>query len=460
MAYTFHPPTRDYCSICEKLSLIENEPIISTYNGKASSASKYPFHNWYYFVLGYSPEFPEFILKRKNIIPGQFVVDPFMGTGTTLVTCKSHGIDSAGVDANDYFVDIARAKLDWNVRIEKLTDDFTLLKKKILGIYQDFGFLGIEGINEQPSLFDRSVARDFKEYDARNRPTMLDKRYISEVPFVKWNIIKTQINELINDPDELNFFRLAISSIIVPASNIKYGPGFGVVKPRDDIDVYNLFVGKVNQMLLDLMSISDQQRSSKSVVIKGDSRTLSEYFQEKSVDLMVTSPPYPGDHEYTKYTRLELIAMDYARNNEDFRVIKKRMLRGSTTNIYKEDDERQYVEDIDEIRSVTDLINERLKKDGATSGFEKLYSKLVWEYFGGMYRVLKEAKNIIKDDGCFALLVSDSHAFKMVHIQTAKILGVIGKKVGYTNTEIILWQKKISTSHKYSFHENVLILKP
>lgn len=61
--------------------------------------------------------------------------------------------------------------------------------------------------------------------------------------------------------------------------------------------------------------------------------------------------------------------------------------------------------------------------------------------------------------GKIALLVSDSHAFKMVHIQTAELLKKIGEDLGYINPEIVLWQLKNSTSHKYQLRENILILQ-
>lgn len=135
------------------------------------------------------------------------------------------------------------------------------------------------------------------------------------------------------------------------------------------------------------------------------------------------------------------------------------MIRGSTTNIYRKDNDKQVVEDILEIKEVTDEISARLEHDGATSGFEKLYTKLVWEYFGGMAYTLLECKKVLKPGGKIALLVSDSHAFKMVHIKTAELLKKIGEKLGFENSEIILWQMKNSTSHKYQLRENILILQ-
>ena len=135
------------------------------------------------------------------------------------------------------------------------------------------------------------------------------------------------------------------------------------------------------------------------------------------------------------------------------------MIRGSTTNIYREYNERRQVENITEIQKVTAEIESRLKKDGATSGFEKLYTKLVWEYFGGMSSALSECYKVLKPGGKIALLVSDSHAFKMVHIQTAQLLKLVGEQIGYENAEVILWQMKNSTSHKYQLRENILFLQ-
>lgn len=465
MPFKYHPPTREHCHICEELTQKRSKPpIMDTHNGKASSAGNFPFHNWYYFVLGYSPQFPDYILERYGATEKSFVVDPFMGTGTTLIACKSKKIPSGGVDANDFFYDVASTKLNWDVDLERLKKIRFDLLQKIPERYSAYNFSNGNGSDlsqaAQLSLFESkgSYSESIHDYDARYRTKMLDSRYISEKPFVKWHIIKELIRENVQDEDARKFFDLAIASVLVPASNVRYGPGFGLIKPKDDIDVYSLFRNKIDQMIADLETANEAQKKTPSKIVKGDSREICEYFEPESVDLMITSPPYPGDHEYTKHTRLELIAMDYAQNLDEFRVIKKRMLRGSTTNLYTQDNDQQHVKHIQGITKITQLIDERLKADGATSGFEKLYVKLVWEYFGGMSIMFKSALKVLKTGGTFHLLVSDSHAFKMVHIQTAQLLAEIGLDAGFSDAHIELWQDKVSTSHKYDLKENILTL--
>ncbi len=51
---------------------------------------------------------------------GDLVLDPFCGTGTTLVECKKLGIDSVGIEANSACVFASRVKIDWSIRPELL----------------------------------------------------------------------------------------------------------------------------------------------------------------------------------------------------------------------------------------------------------------------------------------------------------------------------------------------------
>lgn len=48
-------------------------------------------------------------------------------------------------------------------------------------------------------------------------------------------------------------------------------------------------------------------------------------------------------------------------------------------------------------------------------------------------KALQECYQALKPGGKIALLVSDSHAFKMVHIQTAKILQEIENRLGLSS---------------------------
>jgi len=290
---------------------------------------------------------------------------------------------------------------------------------------------------------------------------MMEERYISDRSLGQFLLLQQVIDsESSLTKPVRNLLNFALSAILVPCSNVRYGPGFGVSSKVKVVDVYEKFESKMFRILEDLANPDVRtNRSIEAKVHLGDSRNLSKYIAPHSVDAMITSPPYPGDHEYTKHSRIELIWCEMAKDKAEFRQIKQRMLRGSTTNVYRDDCLGEYVREIDSIRDVTKEIDRRLKADGATSGFEKLYTKLVWEYFGGMYLVFLEAKKVLKPGAPFSLLVSDSHAFKMTHIATADILAEVAFLAGFETNEQELWQLKNTTSHGYSLFENILTVR-
>lgn len=455
MAIGYNPPTRTTCSVCE--SAPDNlVPIIDSHRGKASASDNFPIHNWFNFTLGYTPEFPEFLLERAKLPKTAIVGDPFLGAGTTSVAAKGLGYKTIGIEANDFFAFAATTKLQWKVNADEAEAIFNALEKKLKKTFAKYQWpTDSDGVNEG--------TLDYLPYVQAKRPEELVERYISDAPLAKLELIKDALEKIQWPNEELkNLFYLGMTSSVLPVSNVKYGPGFGVIKPKLDPPVLTNFLKRMNRMINDLRETHIQKNRNLSSKVKlGDARRMSEFMGEDSVDILITSPPYPGDHEYTKHSRLELMFMDLARTKEEFRLIKKRMLRGSTTNIYKDDKEGDAVKSIKSIQKVVDEIDLRLKADGATSGFEKLYTKLIWEYFGGMYLVFVEAQKVLKAGGSFSLLVSDSHAFKMVHISTADLLAEVAKLAGFKKHDIELWQFKKSTSHKFKMYESILtVYKP
>ncbi len=59
-----------------------------------------PIHDWYRFVLSFPPHLVREYLDRFAATPKTRILDPFCGTGTTLVECKKQGIPSLGLEAH------------------------------------------------------------------------------------------------------------------------------------------------------------------------------------------------------------------------------------------------------------------------------------------------------------------------------------------------------------------------
>lgn len=77
-------------------------------------------HEWYRFVLSFPPHLVRQYLERFDADPHHQVLDPFCGTGTTLVECKKLGIPSVGIEASPMAHFASEVKLDWMPEPDKL----------------------------------------------------------------------------------------------------------------------------------------------------------------------------------------------------------------------------------------------------------------------------------------------------------------------------------------------------
>ena len=80
---------------------------------KLSPADR-PAHDWYRFVLSFPPHLVRDYLRRFGIGPQHVVLDPFCGTGTTIVECMTLGIPSIGVEAHPMASLASQVKSDWS----------------------------------------------------------------------------------------------------------------------------------------------------------------------------------------------------------------------------------------------------------------------------------------------------------------------------------------------------------
>ena len=60
-----------------------------------------PYHRWFKYREGYSAELVRRIINNADISPKEYyILDPFCGSGTTMVVASSLGFSSIGIDVN------------------------------------------------------------------------------------------------------------------------------------------------------------------------------------------------------------------------------------------------------------------------------------------------------------------------------------------------------------------------
>ena len=73
------------------------------------------FHDWYRFVLSFPPHLVREYCEDFGVKPSHTLLDPFCGTGTTLVESKLQGINSVGLEVNPFARFASSVKVDWTV---------------------------------------------------------------------------------------------------------------------------------------------------------------------------------------------------------------------------------------------------------------------------------------------------------------------------------------------------------
>ena len=423
-------------------------------------------HRWYRFVLAFPDHLVSQICDRFGATAGDLVLDPFCGTGTTLVECKKLGIDSIGIEANPSSSFASRVKTTWDLDPDQVRSLASQVMSRTAADLQLLTF------STQPLFRPYHDAERLKRQLLETSPAgryfvqsgMLKRRWISEIPFYKVLAAKRAITSLDAPQEYQDLLLLAlVAAIVENVANISFGPELYVVSPKDDADVRGAFESKVEAMASDLESASTLARVGATRVLSGDARECARVLRgarvDRLADYVITSPPYPTEKDYTRNTRLELVFLGYIRSSKDLRVIKQQMLRSHSKNIYKDDSDGRFVATIPEVQEIVDEL--RQKTSSKSYGFAKQYPRVILEYFGGMFRHLRSLSAILRRGGKCAYVVGDQRTYLQTYTPTGRILGIIAElpEVGLRAEDLVTWRVRHGTTGSgRPIEERVLIL--
>lgn len=233
-------------------------------------------HTLHSYPARFIPQIPSKAIDLFTDV-GDTTLDPFAGCGTTALESTLMGRPSIAVDNNAVACLVTEAKT-----ADYSSEEFELLREFASGI-GDF-------------LPDERSAEWTPSY--KNFEYWFEAEAISDL-----SRLRAAISELSGAPEK---FALAVfSSIIVSISNQdsdtrykrvekNYVPGTAIRK----------FKSNLSNCIKGLREIIDKPNSNSEVHLS-DAREIS-FVDDKSVDLIVTSPPYLNAYDYHKYHRHRL----------------------------------------------------------------------------------------------------------------------------------------------------------
>jgi DNA modification methylase len=350
-----------------------------------SDINKPPF-NWYSFKNGFSSELVSNVLSMFNLSKRDLVFDPFCGGGTTLIKAKIEGLNSYGLDITPFSAFISNA-LTTNYSPKKIKDDF----KKI-------------NLNINPKVEIPNVPILTKSFSDNTL------KYIFSV--------RNSINEL--DKPSQNFYLLVLLSILNGISKAKKSGGFLRITNQRKVTlqtVKNEFFKTYERFIQDLNVIKYKKVQSEAIL--GDARAYPPKIANMEFDAIITSPPYPNRHDYTRIFALELL-VGFLNSNDELKKLRYETLRSHVEAKQKYNGDG-YVKPKKLHELLSSLEERELNNQQITS--------TISGYFEDMYLCLKQMHAVLKRGKYIGMVVSNVR-FAGLMIPVDELLAEIGKQVG------------------------------
>ncbi|MCL6097731.1 MAG: DNA methyltransferase [Bacteroidetes bacterium] len=433
----------------EEIALFDETEISNGKKNKLNDSDK-AFHDWYRFVLSFPPHLVKNYISKFGLGAKDILLDPFCGTGTTLVEAKKNLIPSIGIEANPFAAFASDVKTDWSVNPN-------LLLSQAGEIVIEYRVrLRKDKISDNPSMDNLNV-KNLRRLNYEQERLII-RNSISPLPLHKTLVLLDILNDY-RESEFHKYYLIAAANVLVyKISNLRFGPEVGVGKIKNDSAVISEWTEEINKIATDLMRYSDYSNTN-SHIIADDSRNLVKIMNGTKVSAVITSPPYPNEKDYTRTTRLESVLLGFINNKDDLRKLKRSLIRSNTRGVYKGDTDDVYIQGNREIQRIADDIEKKRKLLGKTSGFEKLYHKVTKLYFGGMAKHLIDMQTILRPNSYLAYVVGDQASYLRVMIRTGKLIGDIAESLGYELVNIDVFRKRFSTVTQSYLNEEVVILK-
>ena len=402
--------------------IVPSPDILSKF-GSFRDCLRSPIHRWFAYPAGYSHRLVEYVMQEYELNSKHWVLDPFVGTGTTSLAAQHKGVNSIGIEAHPFVYWVAKTKLYRDYNYQLLNDDAIDIQEYAAAIYAE----GIDCDGVWPELVYKCFTNDNL------------KQLFS---------LRTAILQHDMPAERADFFKLALTATLRDATSA--GAGWPYIAPskyaertvqRPALTEFKKRCYLMMQDILDFGLYKNNRNYTK--LIHGDARDIDKYTDSNSIDMALTSPPYLNNYDYADRTRLETYFWGMYETWKDItREVRDHLIVAATTQIRR--NELESVREcplICEIspqlhREITDKIY-RLEKIRTVKKGKKSYDLMVAGYFEDMTKVILGVYQALKPGQPFILVLGDSAPYG-IHIPTDTLVGDIAVAAGFSSYDTMI----------------------
>jgi hypothetical protein len=326
---------------------LDKEQILSIVNDPGDTS--YLTHNFHPYSAKFIPQLPGHLIRALSS-ENDIILDPFCGSGTTLVEAKLLGRRSIGVDIHPLGAFMSRVKTT-KIDRSQLTRIAPLLKKMKTRVDKHAKQHGVEVED-----FDFSYSLP----NFKNRDHWFQSHVLHEL-----SIIKSSIDIANLSPELRDFLLLGFSSIIVYVSNQESETRYSSYQKRIPLlHTFQTYKTKVSDMTKRMREFNRVASDCEAVSYNADVRELG-FLDDNTADAIVTSPPYPNTYDYYLYHKQRMNWLDM---------------------------EWEFLKEVE--------IGSRLKHSSLGEGIDS--------YMQDMQRGFEHFRRVLRPDRYFAIIIGDS----------------------------------------------------
>lgn len=404
---------------------------------KRRQSTRYSVHGLHEYKGKFNPQVVRGILNSLGITSGQRVLDPFCGSGTSLVECAYGDIESVGFDLNPLAVFISRTKLlALSTPTEELDTDF---RQVMAAMANRSGAAAI------PSR---------KKVDIEYLAHWFDEDILIELEKLRGHILRLQFKAS-------QMVLLAIISDLLRDYSRQEPSDLRIRRrksPMPEVPLLSAFETRASEAI---EMIAAAQRitgllHSRATVSVADNRLLGNHPEniEYPFDAAITSPPYATALPYIDTQRLSLVWLGLA-DGPALRSLEAD-LTGSREFVRKE--QKEWNESLvsndhalpkDAHSFCLDLAQRLSPSDGFR---RKAVPALLYRYLSSMRSMFAQLSGAMREDAPFALIVGHNRTTlggAAIDIDTPSLLALVADGTGWRVDETV----SLQTYQRYGIHQ-------
>ncbi len=369
-----------------------------------------PVHRWFRYSAGFSGTWAEAVISEAARGRAWVVLDPFAGSGTTLLAGQRAGVKAIGLDAHGFVVEVARAKLAWEADVA----DFQAATRDLMDAARRAPTPALETF---PTLIRRIYDEDALGQLARLRDTLGQSTY---------------------EPSTQRLLWLGLVTILRACAQAGTAPWQYVLprKTKSRVAVpFDAFARQCELMQQDMRTQQAALPAPLQAEMHLDDARHCGAIEDRSVDLLVTSPPYPNNYDYADATRLELSFFgEVARWADLQQAVRQHLMRSCSQHTRAEGTPlATLLADavLDPVRGELTTACAALDDLRTQRAGKKCYHTMVAAYFQDMAHHLQAAARVLRPGARACYVVGDSAPYG-VHVPVERWLARLGDAAGLT----------------------------